>query len=598
MTLIGIDLGTTYSSVAYVDARGAVVTIPNAEGDLTTPSVVLYESNNEVVVGREAKLAAAAVPDKVAECVKRYMGEDRYPRQLGGRHRSPVEISAEILRKLKRDAEAKLKTITGCVITVPAYFDESRRHATTEAGRLAGLNVIDIINEPTAAALAYAYNHFVDREGQPRLLEDRDAIHSALTQARTVMVYDLGGGTFDVTLLQIQGRHFRVLATEGDVRLGGKDWDEAMAKVLAQQFMSQHPSDPLEDPRSQPMLLRTAEEVKRNLSARSQSHYVINHAGQTYAGSITREEFDRATNPLLYRTERRVTRVLRQAGLEWSQVDEVLTVGGSTRMPQVRTMLKAITGKEPNTSLSPDEAVSAGAAIQAVAQVALIEQKQQAKPSGKQPAPSSPAQAPAGSPGKPASKPTSKPAGRPAPQAPPQPPLDDDEVLDSDALEPLPDAPEPPDDALPGGAASIDVDAILGRIDPKRAELLRSIRITDVNSHSFGVIVTTADRLKAVSHLIPRNSPLPAQVTRVYGTVAHGQRSVSVRVVEGESPQPEDCLPIGLCRVDLPAGLPPRTPIEVRFALDAGGQLHVQARWKGRNQWSSVTIDRSKPPSA
>lgn len=367
MKYIGIDLGTTYSVASYLDDNGLPVTIPNAEGDLTTPSAVLFEDNGDVVVGREAKTAAMAVPENVALCAKRYMGDQYFPRSVQGQQRSPVAISAEILKKVRDDAELKIGPIEGAVITVPAYFDEIRRQATAEAGKQAGINVLDIINEPTSAALVHAYNQYVKQGGQAN---DRAATALALQQTRNIVVYDLGGGTFDVSVLGVTGRDIKVLATEGDVHLGGRDWDEKLSDDLADRFKAEFGTDPREDELSFNSLLQVAEDAKKNLSGRTQTHFAINHDGHVQRGLITREEFDRLTEPLLYRTERRLNRVISETKLSWDDIDEVLVVGGSTRMPQVHRMLKQITGQHPSAVLSPDEAVAHGAAIHAAIRLA------------------------------------------------------------------------------------------------------------------------------------------------------------------------------------------------------------------------------------
>jgi len=513
MAFIGIDLGTTYSVVSTLDSNGIPQTVPNAEGDLTTPSVVLYESNGEIVVGREAKVAAMAIPESVAVDVKRYMGDELYPKPVGGQSRSPVEISTEILKKLKIDAEAKLGPVKGCVITVPAYFDEGRRHATAKAAEGAGLKVLDVINEPTAAALSYAYKHLVDTGG---LSPGKSALESELSKEKTVLVYDLGGGTFDVTLLRINGPDFRVLATDGDIQLGGRDWDRTLGDVLAEQFVKEYGEDPRSDSISVEALLRTAEEIKLNLSSRLKSQFVLNHAGHRLMGSVSRKEFEETTRPLLYRTERRVARALKAASIDWPQVDEVLTTGGSTRMPQVRELLARLWGKQPNTTLSPDEAVAAGAAIHAATHILQAESQ---------------------------------------------------------------------DTQLDGG--------LISRLTHGVKNVIRAIRTTNVNAHSFGVVVSSRTGKRKVAQLIPRNSPLPTRVTQTFGTVTADQRRVTVEIVEGESADVSHCMPIGTCQIDsLPAGLPRNSPIQVTFSYDNGGRLSVKAHNPISDRWSSVTIDR------
>jgi len=349
---VGIDLGTTYSVAAYLDRQGRPTSVVNSSGDLLTPSVVLFEDDN-VVVGKEAVAASAVEPDRVADCVKRDMGSKAYHRKINGESMPPEFISAQILRKLKADAERKLGPIPAAVITVPAYFDEPRRRATADAGKLAGLEVLDIINEPTAAALAYGH--------QAGYLEGPGA------RPLTAMVYDLGGGTFDVTIVRIEGDDFRAIATDGDVLLGGKDWDEALADILAEKFKAQSQSgeDPRDDPSTHQDLRLAAEGAKKTLSERTKATVYVNLRSGRKKAEVTREEFEEATAALLGRTRATTEIVAMQAELTWAQVDKVLLVGGSTRMPAVARMLEELTGKPPDASLSADEAVAHGAALYA-----------------------------------------------------------------------------------------------------------------------------------------------------------------------------------------------------------------------------------------
>ena len=555
MPYIGIDLGTTFSAMAYLDRDGKPVTIPNAEGDLTTPSVVLFESETEVIVGREARRASLAEPDRVAEDVKRYMGDDFYPRVLLGQRLSPITLSAMILRKLMQDARARAGSIDGAVITVPAYFDEFRRQATAAAAELAGLRLLDIINEPTAAALAYAYRGFV-ADGTV-----------ARGQPRTVLVYDLGGGTFDVTLLRTVGGDLTVLATAGDVRLGGRDWDERLFNHLADLFVREHGDDPRDDPLSRQQLMSLAEEAKKDLSRRTHTPYVVNHAGKSLRGQITRAEFDQLTADLLFRSESRVSRVLRDAGLAWDAVDELLAVGGSTRMPQVQEMLQRISGKTPNTSVSPDEAVAHGAAIHAAIAVAAH--------GGEAPA------APAATP----------PAGGEGP-----PPAEPSAGQEGDALSQLAAATTTIQRPAADPAPAIDAaeeKKFLAWLGDKLVRLLRSVHTTNVNAHSLGVVAEDRAGRRFVRHLIARNSRLPAAASRCFATVTTNQRRVTVEIVEGESEAVDYCLAVGTCVItQLPAGLPRGSPIEVTFRYDRSGRLHVQAVHLASGAWAETLIQR------
>ena len=351
---VGIDLGTTFSVVAHLDQAGRPWTIVNAEGDTITPSVVLFEDGGERIVGKEAVKAATSQPDRVARFAKREMGNAAYSRPILGESYPPEAIQALILAKLKRDAEERVGPFTKAVVTVPAYFNEPRRRATFDAGRLAGLDVLDIINEPTAAALAYGVQQgFLGPRGESR-------------QAETVLVYDLGGGTFDVTLMAIDGRDFRALASAGDVHLGGVDWDRRIVQWIAEEFKAQHRGlDPRDHPAGMARLLTEAEDAKRALSARERVTIAFEHAGQSVRLTLGRDHFERMTLDFLERTRFTTARVVREANVDWADVTRVLLVGGSTRMPMVARMLEQESGRKPDRSLAADEAVAHGAAIYA-----------------------------------------------------------------------------------------------------------------------------------------------------------------------------------------------------------------------------------------
>jgi molecular chaperone DnaK len=350
---VGIDLGTTFSVLAYVDPTGRPTTLPNSLGDLLTPSAVFVD-DSEVIVGREARKSSVIGPDSYAECFKRDMGYPVYRRLVRSNEVPPEVLSAFVLRRLKDDAELRLGTIRQAVITVPAFFDESRRRATQEAGRLAGLEVLDIINEPTAAAVAFGY-----QQGFLHLAAGGSA------RPMRVLVYDLGGGTFDVTILEISGTQFRALATDGDVQLGGHDFDERLVHHLAERFRQEHGVDPRSDPQDAAQLWLDAVEAKHSLSERAKTTVVCFHAGIRLRLEVSRVQFDEMNRDLLDRTETTTTLVLKEAGLKWDQVDRVLLVGGATRMPMVVEMLRRLTGKEPDRSVSPDEVVAHGAALYA-----------------------------------------------------------------------------------------------------------------------------------------------------------------------------------------------------------------------------------------
>ncbi len=349
---VGIDLGTTYSAVAHLDEHGRPVTLVNAEGDLLTPSVILFD-DPDIVVGKEAVKALGSESVRIAEMAKRDMGRRAYRKAIEGNEFPPEVLMGCILKKLKDDAIKRIGAFTKVVVTVPAFFDEVRRKATQDAGAIAGLEVMDIINEPTSAAVSFGFRQgFLNTQGES-------------TRKLTVLVYDLGGGTFDVTLMEIQGTDFRAIATDGDVELGGRDWDNRLVNRVADQFLSEFGIDPREDGDTAARLWRDCEDAKRTLSARSRCSITCDYRGHTTRVEITRDEFRDLTHDLLDRTEFTTRQVLRTAGLDWGAVDRVLLVGGSSRMPMVRDMLAQLAGRPPDDSVSADEAVCHGAALRA-----------------------------------------------------------------------------------------------------------------------------------------------------------------------------------------------------------------------------------------
>ncbi|MEG2532164.1 MAG: molecular chaperone DnaK [Gordonibacter sp.] len=348
MATIGIDLGTTNSCMATVEG-GRPVIIPNAEGERTTPSVIAFSKEGERLVGTVACRQAAVNPDRTIESVKRRMGSD-WRATVDGKAYSPQELSAMILRKLRRDAEAYLgQEVTQAVITVPAYFDDAQRQATKDAGRIAGLDVLRIINEPTSAALAYGLDN-----GMPQ----------------KVMVYDLGGGTFDVSIIEIGEGVIEVLATSGDNHLGGDDFDERVAAYLLDAFKREHGVDLRRDQAALQRVTEAAREAKKELSSLDTAHVNLPFLAQGPAGplhletTLTRAAFDSMTRELVDRTAGPVQNALNDAGIAASELGCVLLVGGSTRIPAVRDHVRRLTGAEPSASINPDECVATGAAIQ------------------------------------------------------------------------------------------------------------------------------------------------------------------------------------------------------------------------------------------
>lgn len=346
--VIGIDLGTTNSCVAFMEGDEAVV-IPNAEGGRTTPSVVGFSKSGERLVGEAAKRQAITNPDKTIISIKRHMGTD-YKVKIDDKEYTPQEISAMVLRKLKADAEAYLgEKVTQAVITVPAYFNDSQRQATKDAGRIAGLEVLRIINEPTAAALAYG----MDKE------EDQ-----------TILVFDLGGGTFDVSILELGDGLFEVKATSGNNKLGGDDFDQAIIDYLVAEFKKEHGIDLTGDNMAMQRLKDAAEKAKKDLSGVLSTTISLPFLSADETGpkhlevTLTRAKFNELTADLVEKTMEPTRQALKDAGLEPHQIDKVILVGGSTRIPAVQEAIKNLIGKEPSKGVNPDEVVAMGAAIQ------------------------------------------------------------------------------------------------------------------------------------------------------------------------------------------------------------------------------------------
>ena len=354
---VGIDLGTTNSAVAVLEG-GEPTIITNAEGGRTTPSVVAFSKNGEVLVGEVAKRQAVTNVDRTIRSVKRHMGTDWKSPEIDGKRYTAQEISARILQKLKRDAESYLgETVTDAVITVPAYFEDHQRQATKEAGEIAGLNVLRIVNEPTAAALAYG----LDKGKEDEL----------------ILVFDLGGGTFDVSLLEVGKDEadgfatIQVRATNGDNHLGGDDWDDVIVQHLITQVKNKTGQDLSKDKIAMQRLRDEAERAKKELSTATSTNVSAQYISMTPEGPIhldetlSRAQFEQMTKHLLERTKAPFHRVIEDAGIKLSEIDHVVLVGGSTRMPAVTNLVKELSGKEPNKGVNPDEVVAVGASLQA-----------------------------------------------------------------------------------------------------------------------------------------------------------------------------------------------------------------------------------------
>ncbi len=511
--VFGIDLGTTYSAIAYVDEHGKPAIVPNAESERITPSVVLFDGDR-VIVGNTAKESAKVEPDRVVSRVKQHMGDPNYLFACDGRTYTPEEISSLILRKVVGDAEQALggEPITDVVITCPAYFGTTEREATANAGRLAGLNVRSVLNEPTAAALAYG-------------LEQRDD--------QRVLVYDLGGGTFDVTLIEIRDKLIRVVCTGGDHRLGGALWDEAIVLDLAQQFRDQtglHDQDPMDDPEVLNSLFLDAERGKKTLSQRDRVPFRVTHAGQQARIELTRTRFDELTAHLLDRTIELTRDLLAEArakGVE--RFDKLILVGGATRMPEIARRLHQEFGIEPE-SYDPDESVAKGAALFGLRESLHEEVQRRVEP------PSA--------------------AGSSAG------PLNLGEIDEAELQKALD-----------------EIERATGYTltDPVRE--LVGTQVVNVLSRALGVVARNETGAFEVVFLLPRNGEVPMLRTTDFGTDVANQDAVEIKVMAGQgtSKDPSDSAEVGTAVLSLPGNLPPRSPIRVQFAISRDGRLTVTA---------------------
>jgi molecular chaperone DnaK len=486
LSAVGIDLGTTFSSVAIVNNQGVPEIIPNTESERLTPSVVFFDEDS-IIVGQIAKDAIITNPDEVVMFAKRQMGDPNWYYLAENDRYDARDISSMILAKLKKDAEAYLgRPLPYAVITVPAYFGDKQRRVTIEAGEIAGFEVLDIINEPTAAAIAFG----IDRSQNPE----------------AVLVYDLGGGTFDVTLMKVNGKDITILATDGDHQLGGKDFDDAIMRFAVEQFQNEHGFDPTEDPYVAGDLRIQAEKAKRELSLRSKTMLMVRAKGNVSRISISREIYQDLIEAKLGTTLTLVREVLRQASLDTDQVDRVLLIGGSTRIPAVRDALQTFFGKEPDSSINPDEAVSLGAALVAALKAVDIQQ---------------------------------------------------------------PDIPEPV------------------------AEKVGGLQITDVTSHSIGIeayVPGTEQKINAI--LIPRNSPIPSEVSKEFLTTQHGQTAIKVTIYSGEFQDPKLCNPVGEFTMSgLPSGRAAGRKVRLTVSCGSNGVVNVSAVDIESGQMAETRVD-------
>lgn len=525
--VLGIDLGTTFSAMSYVNRYGKPEIITNGEGFATTPSVVHFYDADGCVVGEEAVKMVVIDPANVVRFIKRQMGEDGFTLDFYDRSYTPQEISALILKKLKEDAEALLgREIRDAVITVPAYFNSAQRGATSEAGAIAGLNVLSIINEPTAAAIAYG----LDRLGGQRKL----------------LVFDLGGGTFDVTVMEINGTKLTTLASDGNAELGGKDWDDRLVNYVADQFAAQHGEDPRDEAAPYQELYERCLAAKISLSTKPRAMVPVNYHGKRMGVPVAREQFEELTADLVQQCADTCAIVLEKAALTWADLDDVLLVGGSTRMPMVRDLLVNLSGKQPAEGVNPDECVALGAALAGVFRhrpdhPALKARREPAKPVEKKPVeiPKEKLEA---------RKPQGAVIG-----------LAQGGVRAQMAMEQMGQG-DTPSEGTPAGAAE-------GLVD---------VTIEDATTHPLGIIVLTKDRRERVVELIPEGTRLPHEFKGRFAYAYENMTAVRVEVTEGHGTSRDEVAVIG--KVEL-TDLPPRpkgTPIDVYYAYGVDQILSVR----------------------
>lgn len=554
--VIGIDLGTTFSSVAYVDASGHVICLPNRAGQTLTPSVVYLKPDGQWEVGTAARAALTCDPERVATGFKRRLGPKEEPYRLRDRTITGEELSAIVLERLIEDARHALGDIAGAVITVPAYFGDVQRTATLNAARRAGIPVLELLNEPTAAALAHAFDAYLAAGGDPG---DLQTASIAATAPAISVICDLGGGTFDITIIRINGSRFDVLATGGSLSLGGRDWDQCIVDLLERHILQQGGSDPHHDPKAQARMWLDAESAKHVLSVRADTQIAAPYPNVPPM-TLTRQRFEEITEVLADRVETIVQHTMVDAGLTWPEIEDVLLVGGSTRMPHIRRRIESLSGMKPNTRLQPDLAVAQGAAVYAaILRIQGAEKGLTAKspgtshPSASQQAQAGPASVSAGKSGLPAS----------------------DEQ-----------------DLVAFANVSSDVGELL--YEDAFAEAAGAVRLTQVNARSLGVIVRSPRYDKLVNAVvIPRNSPIRGEFTRRFVTRQANQRRIRIPIVEGEGRNIAETTEIGMCMIDdLPPGLPAGSQVQVTFSFDASGRVCVLAKELTTGRFAQTVIDR------
>ncbi|URZ17977.1 Hsp70 family protein [Clostridium felsineum] len=527
--IFGIDLGTTYSCISYVDEYGRPVVVPNAENERITPSVVFFDGDN-VIVGDVAKENSKMYPEEVVSFVKRSMGDENFYFEHGGKSYHAEEISSFILRKLISDAENNLgQKISDVVITCPAYFGINEREATKLAGEIAGLNVKAIINEPTAAAVAYGVDY------------DKDKV---------VLVYDLGGGTFDITMIDVKKDSIKVICTGGDHNLGGKDWDDALIAYMAEQYkeITGNDKDILEDPETCQELQLLAERVKKTLSQREKAPISINYEGERAKIEITREKFNELTYDLLQRTISLTDDMLKEAAKKnYTAFDEILLVGGSSRMPQVEEIIKSKYSIEPKI-FDPDEAVSKGAALYGW-KLSVNDElvRRISEDTGKD--------------------------------------IEDiKKSIDEKSI----------DEKIIETAAKKVADDTGYTLSAVKAS---NVKVVNVVSKSFGVVTYNNEEKEVIYNLIVKNSEVPYEFTERFGTREENQENVMIKIVEDELTDKIVDITygneIGEAELTLPENLPKNSPVDITFKLNEEGRLQIKAVEAVEKREISTSIETS-----
>ncbi|MBQ7832277.1 MAG: Hsp70 family protein [Lachnospiraceae bacterium] len=528
--VFGIDLGTTYSCIAYLDEYGKPVVLKNSDGDHTTPSVVMVESESNIIVGTEAKRSIEIEPDKTVQFIKRKMGKENDQVVLNGTTYTAPEVSAYILKKLVSDANDELKQtgvikdgeeIKDVVITCPAYFGMNEKQATKTAGELAGLNVLNIINEPTAAAISYGV--------------------SGSDRSETVLVYDLGGGTFDITVMNINGGNISVICTGGDDQLGGKDWDEALMDYVMQRYEEENGEDLSEDPEAVASLYVDVETWKKSLTSREKVNISVNGPAGKFREELTREKYEELTSDLLTRTKNLLEDILATAtkqGYPMDKIDKVLLVGGSSRMPQVAAMIERDYHVTPVLA-DPDEAVAKGAAVYASNEKAY------------------------------------------------------NDFVETEAAKTGKSVEEIKEENL-----------VNGELDKKFAVSASAttgnaikLSITNVLSRTYGIKALDDDGKPWIYNMLMINDRLPATKTQTFYTVADNQGSIMISIFESrsmdEKMELEDRVALTDIEMKFTQRVPQHTAVEMTTALDNAGMLHIIAEEKAYHTKLDTTFQLS-----